>query len=44
MDANVLGEVCQKFNVEAEDVITAVRSGDRGNHLAIAYELVRDNK
>ena len=44
IDANVLAEVCQKLSVHSDEVVTAVRSGDRSHHLAIAYELVRDNK
>ena len=44
IDSNVVMEVCQKLSVSADDVLHAVRSGDRAHHLAIAYELVRDNR
>ena len=44
IDTNVLSEVCQKLSVNSEEVLTALRSGDCNHHLAIAYELVRDNR
>lgn len=44
IDSVVLNEVCQKLSVKQEEVIQAVRSGDRGHHLAVAYELVQDNR
>lgn len=44
IDTNVLSEVCQKLSVSSEEVLTALRSGDHNHHLAIAYELVRDNR
>lgn len=44
IDAAVVSEVCQKLSVTSDEVIHAVRSEDGSNHLAIAYELVRDNR
>ena len=44
IDSVVLSEVCQKLSVKREEVLQAVRSGDRGHHLAVAYELVQDNR
>ena len=44
IDSAVLAEVCQKLSVTSSEVIAAIRSGDRGHHLAVAYELVQDNR
>ena len=44
IDSNVVSEVCQKLSVTSEEVIHAIRSGDGNHPLAIAYELVRDNR
>ena len=44
IEGTVVSEVCQKLSVTSEEVIHAVRSGDGSHPLAIAYELVRDNR
>ncbi len=44
IDGIVVSEVCQKLNVTSDEVMHAVRSGDGSHPLAIAYELVRDNR
>ena len=44
IDSAVLAEVCQKLSVTSSEVIAAIRGGDRGHHLAVAYELVQDNR
>lgn len=44
IDSSVVSEVCQKLSVSSEEVLKTLRSGDTTHHLAVAYELVRDNR
>lgn len=44
IDSAALAEVCQKLSVKAAEVIGAIRSGDPHDQLAIAYQLVMDNR
>jgi len=44
IDAVVLAEVCQKLSVSPGEVLAAVRGGDPHDQLAIAYQLVWDNR
>ena len=44
IDSVALSEVCQKLSVTSSEVIAAVRSEDPHDQLAIAYQLVLDNR
>lgn len=44
IDYDIVGEVCDKFNVNEQDVNDAVMKGDPHDQLYIAYHLIIDNK
>lgn len=44
IDYDIIGEVCDKFNVNEQDVHDAVMAGDPQDQLNIAYHLIMDNK
>jgi 5'-AMP-activated protein kinase catalytic alpha subunit len=44
MDSLALSEVCQKLAVSPQEVVVAVRGGNLNDPLAVAYQLVLDNR
>ena len=44
LDHEAVNEVCEKFNVDASEIMTVLEEGDVQNPLAIAYRLIIDNK
>lgn len=44
IDYDVVGEICDKFGVNEQDVHDAIMAGDPRDQLAIAYHLIIDNK
>uniref|UniRef100_A0A6G1SLW6 non-specific serine/threonine protein kinase n=1 Tax=Aceria tosichella TaxID=561515 RepID=A0A6G1SLW6_9ACAR len=44
IDYDIIGEVCDKFGVNEQDVHDAVMAGDPHDQLNIAYHLIIDNK
>ena len=44
LDHEAIDEVCEKFDVEASEIIKALEEEDNSNPLAIAYRLIIDNK
>lgn len=44
IDYDIIGEVCDKFGVNEQDVHDAIMAGDPHDQLNIAYHLIMDNK
>ncbi|KAL8597835.1 protein kinase, AMP-activated, alpha 2 catalytic subunit [Nucella lapillus] len=44
VDLDVVREICEKFNVDEQEVHRAILSGDTHDQLNIAYHLIIDNK
>lgn len=44
LDHEAINEVCEKFSVEASEIIEVLESGEGADPLAIAYHLIIDNK
>lgn len=44
IDYDTVGEVCDKFGVQEQDVLDAIMAGDPHDQLNIAYHLIIDNK
>ena len=44
LDHEAVNEVCEKFNIDASELLEVIEEGDHQHHLAIAYRLIIDNK
>ena len=44
LEHEAIDEVCEKFGVEAKEIIRVLEEGEQHDPLAIAYKLIIDNK
>lgn len=44
LDEEAINEICEKFGVEESDARLEISSGDRTKQLAVAYDLILDNR